>query len=587
MLTVWIKPYEGEALSSFLMRLAMSNGVDIVTLWNHIKMTHFGMAQKSDIHLIDFTPHTVINLDLFSKLTELTIEELLNLTFYNTLYKFNHSDKMYTSRILRGMIREKLHYCPECLKEKRYLRLIWKIEGVKICSKHLCYLCTHCKSCYKEISLSGIYSTGIKHCPECSHELSDKIKMGIADKQLLKQQNWLHLSWEGLFQKSNLQLTPSEVAQRLLFIINEKSPEYNYSLLVEYCKKLDINYQSLLQCARDSQKQIRAIHIAQLLEICYLKDTLPIELLNLTIPESFLKQLLNTSNLNHDAPLCLAPWCNSYLKSNSLVRMGNYYKKLKSGRVLKNQLTCTECGCQYVWNENGEQLEKDQFINGFKHLTTNPALSYNELARRLVIPTSKCKKIVAYFNARKSNIEWDEELLTKIKVGIKENVGAEEIKHWTCWSNRMHFLTYYYHIEVIRERIFKKRTMQPRVSWDKKIIELESICNEMLQKDKDITISLVSVALGVSENTIQKYQQAHSRIMEYKLIQKEQRLKKWADELYIKINEFVENFTGERFLSKELYKYIGVRQSYLVKAAPEVNDYIINIRKAYNCKSRN
>lgn len=295
------------------------------------------------------------------------------------------------------MIREKLHYCPECLKEKRYLRLIWKIEGVKICSKHLCYLCTHCKSCNKGISISGIYSTGIKHCPECSHELSDNIIMEIDDKQLLKQQNWFYLSWEGLFQKINIQLTPSEVAQRLLFIINEKSPEYNYSLLIEYCKKLDINYQSLLQCARDSQKQIRAIHMAQLLEICCLKDTLPIELLNFTIPESFLKQLLNTSNLNDDAPLCLAPWCKSYLKSNSLVRTGTHYKKLKSGRVLKNQLTCAECGCQYVWYENGEQVEKDQFINGFKLLTTNPDISYNELARRLVIATSKCKKNCCLF----------------------------------------------------------------------------------------------------------------------------------------------------------------------------------------------
>lgn len=166
-------------------------------------------------------------------------------------------------------------------------------------------------------------------------------------------------------------------------------------------------------------------------------------------------------------------------------------------------------------------------------------------------------------------------------------MGVEEIKYWTCWSNKMHYLMYYYHNYVIRERIFKKRTMQPKVSWDKKIIELESICNEMFQKDKDITFSSVSVALGVSENTIQKYQPAHSRIMEYKLLQKEQRLKKWADELYIKINEYVENFTGERFLSKELYKYIGVRQSYLIKAAPEVNNYIINIRRAYNCKWSN
>lgn len=89
-------------MSSYIMRNSMKNGIDILTLWNHIKLTYFGMAQKSDIHLIDFTPHTVINLDLLSKLTDLTVDELLNMTFYNTLYKFNHSDKMYTSRILRG-----------------------------------------------------------------------------------------------------------------------------------------------------------------------------------------------------------------------------------------------------------------------------------------------------------------------------------------------------------------------------------------------------------------------------------------------------------------------------------------------------
>lgn len=581
MFTVWIKPQNGEALSGFLMRFAQSNGIDVLTIWNLIKTNNFGTPQVSDIHLIDFTPHSVINIELLSTLTQIQTQTLLSMTFYNVLVQYGHNEKIYTSRIMRGVIRRSLHYCPLCMKEKAYLLLFWKIEGIDICLKHQCYLNTTCSFCNETIMLSSVYLGRIDCCPKCMSELNKHQYQVIADHQILGKQKWLFHAWEDLLETQEHYIIPSDLAQRLLFILNDEISDYDYKNLIEFCSDKGIKFQSLLQCARDSQKQKRAVHITQILRICFLKDKLPKELININVPDSFQSQLLKLSKRVENTPVCLAPWCTSYSKGRSLIKMGTQHKRLSSGKIYKKQFACKECGCQYVYDEEGKQIEKHHFIIGYEVLSHEPSLSLTEIINRLVLPVTKCRKIVAYFKARNGNTIWDNNLLENLLIGVKNNIRSAEIKKWSCWDNSDHFLVYYHHVDVMKERILSKKQNGPRISWPHKMLKLELICQELLQLNENITISSISSMIDVSDKTIRKWPEAYSLIQQYKKLQKETRLNHWVNEIYTKVNDYIQNYMGERLLSKDVYSHIGVKQSYLVKKAPEINEYIYSKRREY------
>src|SRR5690606_20389952 len=111
----------GETLSSFLYRLSRSNGIPMLQLWNTIKdqyTAHY--AQWNDINIIDFAPINTINIKKLSEYLDLETEILLNCTFYNVLCLFCGNSEIERSRFLSGILRKKLHYCPDCFKEKTY-----------------------------------------------------------------------------------------------------------------------------------------------------------------------------------------------------------------------------------------------------------------------------------------------------------------------------------------------------------------------------------------------------------------------------------------------------------------------------------
>ena len=102
-LTVRLKPYGGEALSSFLIRLAKANGMELLALWRMVKTPGTHCVQLADLAHIDFYPENAINLEYLGKLISSSPEHLLSGSFFYAIEKFLPSQQG-RARFLSGVI---------------------------------------------------------------------------------------------------------------------------------------------------------------------------------------------------------------------------------------------------------------------------------------------------------------------------------------------------------------------------------------------------------------------------------------------------------------------------------------------------
>jgi hypothetical protein len=104
----------------------------------------------------------------------MTKQDLCNMTFTPIISKFVEPGKIgdgttYISMISREIDRTVRWFCPKCIKEQGYYKLLWQVKEIEICDIHLIKLEYICKSCnrphlyvHKEIG-TCIYCDSICH----------------------------------------------------------------------------------------------------------------------------------------------------------------------------------------------------------------------------------------------------------------------------------------------------------------------------------------------------------------------------------------------------------------------------------------
>jgi len=71
------------------------------------------------------------------------------------------------NRELRGV--NQAQFCPACLKEAAYHRLIWSMNAVSVCLQHQCLLVGRCPQCRQNISVRAVVQG---HCLHCAADLT-------------------------------------------------------------------------------------------------------------------------------------------------------------------------------------------------------------------------------------------------------------------------------------------------------------------------------------------------------------------------------------------------------------------------------
>jgi hypothetical protein len=584
--SVRTRPNSDESLSSYLLRLSKANGLSLLFLLNSFKISrsrgHY--VQQSDLGLLDFAPNSIIDIDQLSERVNLPKEQLLQLSFYYALRTFCEDNPVERSRFISGMIRDRIYYCSDCLDKKPYFRLIWKIKDIEFCTFHGTQLIDKCCHCGSKINLS--YEINLNRCTQCGNKLSSS----RIDKEITKSefdfQIWLLQSWNTLLRPKLNFIDSSNVAMRILYILNSKQ-----SIIQE--ENLDENripnLATLLQHARNSLSHKRTLHLSILLKTLYEKQMTMDEFLTMNLPQKFIDSIRQKGVSRHEQYFCVAPWCQNYRVKGSLTKTGTSFKRLTSGETHYYYLVCKKCGCEYALNSDEELIERTYFIESYNCL--KDLILIEKSIRRLAALTGysedKIKRCLAYFNTRNifiredKTLNLDRDLITLFVNALHRGQTIKEIQKWDKWEDYNHFLIHRFHLDVILAKLEFKRT---RSSSNESALfreRVHQVLIEMLQYDIDITIDTVSKKIGFSPETLRNWG-CNTMIAKIKKQQKMKRLSWVIEKIYEDVQEYLTQNSKQRVLSHQLYSYIGIQRTVLWRIAPKVTVYISEHLKHHN-----
>lgn len=157
-----------ESLTGYLTRVGETNGIETVTALAFVLFPHY---QRQVVYaMADLPP---VTLDTLSMGTLCPTPDLLTATFYHVARKFGRTTSpTWLGRFLSGMLAPALRYCPGCLTDDGYRRLIWRFVTVYGCAEHGCRLLDRCGHCGEDIPFlaSPLRVCG---CPSCGRDLRD------------------------------------------------------------------------------------------------------------------------------------------------------------------------------------------------------------------------------------------------------------------------------------------------------------------------------------------------------------------------------------------------------------------------------
>ncbi|GAB6992133.1 hypothetical protein JCM16418A_41840 [Paenibacillus pini] len=586
MFSVRIKPMSDESLISFMTRFATENGTKMLSIWHDISRNKLINPQKADAHLLERTPEAFIILEDFAEETEVSKGQLIAMTYYHVLEKFCYPSEIPCSRILRGMMRDNLHFCPLCIEEKAYIRRQWKIDGVSCCVKHQISLSQGCSQCGNVIKIMDI--DNIEICPYCYFKLKDTPPfIEKLDVEELEKHQLVETIWSQLQYCSGNYRSPSEVATMLLYLLNEEHSIFNRNIVQRNASVLKIHLPYLLQLARNALLRKRALHIRTLLNVMVFCNIDYEYFEKLEVPEIFRDSLRTLKHDIFENIRCIAPWCTYFQRSGSLVKTGTVAKRHSDGSLLRKYVACTACGSRFAFNAKGNMVELEGFLKGYYDLQhmikENGSMTLLGLRRPVDFNRDRWWGIIAYFCTRPVFGEaekLDEDLLLAFVQSVEKNGNMNNIHKWKCWDSYRHFLLYRYHSEVMNAQVYSQRKLPMRHSLETCEEMMKALCQEMLENDQDISIERISLLLKVTSNTIRTWG-FHHYIKERKNEQGRKRLEARKKLLIDRVDEFFVQNENHRVLSKDIYSYIGIRQSYLNSIAPELNQYISEKRLQY------
>lgn len=577
-LTIRVRPYEDELLSSLLIRLANANGIDVLKFCSSFNISTSHYLQKNDIDLIDFYPLNILDIGKIAEINNLDKTTLLNKTFLKVIKKFT-AENFSRVRSFTDLIRKKLYYCPDCLKESNYYRVLWKVAGVNGCLKHNKFLIDRCHNCNKDILFKEVCIMGF--CPHCNFAL--KNCKSILDKKVLVEIN-THLikSWEYLWGDKVQSIHTNQMPLNLLYLLNGFKLDLDRTLVTRNLNK-HASLSILLQHVRGTNGCKKNLHLGIVLNILKEQNYSLEQLLKLKVPNEFMTRLQTKKKINYVS--CMAPWCSSFGEFGSLAKTGTSKKKKKDGAELKYYLFCTKCGCEYALNLNDQLVERTYFIHAYNELITVNISRSNliQLAATLKMSIDKTKRCICYFISRNQfndcyffkEFRIDMNKLKSMLNGIRGEIGLKEIRKWRIWESYNDFLVYRYHIDVINELYDEDGSNKKdyNLSNNSQFLRVKNTVEEMFEINEDITIKNVSIKLKVSPETIRNWR-GNKYIAEVKKKQRELRLQQLREEIKNKVELYINESCSENISSYELYEYLQIKRTVLWRKDKELTRFI-------------
>lgn len=543
----------------------------------------------SEINRLDFTPNKLIDFEKLSKITKVSEDTFCKHTFSSLLKVFSINNDVGRARFMLGVIRDNLYYCPLCLDEHRYYRLIWQLNGVSICPEHNIYLLNKCAKCKKEINYNTIKKINI--CPYCGNTLHN-ISSYTVIKGDVSDQVWLYNAWNSLLNLQSVNVKPNDVALKLIFLLNNKKDYFIRELVSKELSNSKI-LSTLLQHARESLSHTRVIHISFILDILSKMNVDINDFFSIVLPVTFIDSIIKKKQTIKDSKACMAHWCANFNMQGLLIKTGTSVKKKNNEMKMHYYLICPECGCEYALDEKGNMVERTYFIKGYNLVKKyiSEEIGLKELAASSDLSVDKLKRCIAYFSTRNISEfctismknEIDECLLDKFTAALENECNIKEVEHWEYWRNYNHYLMHRYHKKVMSTEIKVIKTRGKRIDINLNIKKVYDILEHMLVNDIDITLGALCDRLGIVPETIRQWK-CNVIIAEFKEIQKDTRKKLNKENTIEKAHAFILNNADKTININDLYKHLNKSRTALWRDYPELTKLLANLVKKHNRK---
>lgn len=578
-------PHLGESFSSYLQRVSKLNYINPHDIWRLFIREDTHYPQSSFSAALDICPENIIELDEFASALNLKRFQLENLTFAPVFQKFGIPlESIHSSRILSNITENYRRYCPKCLEESPYYKLVWQIAEIKFCPTHNIELLSECKQCKKSTPiLPSNCEIGV--CPKCNWNFKNGIShvYQLNPKDLRIVEDWTYLLDPST---DKLKLTPGltyeqSLASRLLYILNSRDLEIN--------RAERTRLSSIRQIARNTKVRQTYIHLNSILHFVRKCNITLEEFFKLEVPESYVNSLLEQKKKMVDSYYCIAPWCSHYKIPGSLERTSTSIKVLKSGDKQKYYMYCSDCGTEYCISKNDNSItERGNSINFAWNTVRNELsadCSFTELSRRIGVSEDKLRRALIFLLSNHlvnrqlvplvTPLSHDHKILTDIKRLIEMGIPAKSIKQ-KLHLNYNDFLFYWLSREIRLAKIIGIRKKPDKLhNIDERVILFENAINELTTENIPITIGSVCNKLNIAPETL-RYWGFLDKLKDCKALQRKNNEKQFEENIISRTEEILDDALsrGETISSENLYKMLGVKRTVLVRRFPHLTQFI-------------
>lgn len=604
---VRVKPKSGEALTSFLMRMADLNGCEVTDIRREVSLGNERSKSHIKFSRFDYDLQ-VFDRDRLATLLGLSIDELNEITamkFYSKFFSDPLSDYETAATMLRDVVcTSKRKVCPKCIKEEKALKLVWQVNEIEVCPIHGLKLKSECTGCNRPFHYSDdilVTSTCTNH--DCNADLLDGCET-VQNNDFFEQQmgffkEWSHLLYynaplaeerPGLTREQSLALKLLYVAQGQRNMFSRKEVSFLSLPIVK----------NLLALVRNNKK-VKRVRVQDLLFVLRSSGLSLAEFLEINVPSEYLTSVLEKYEIVPPSN-CLAPWCcgkkNAMHLCKDKIESRNQEEKVR----YTYYYTCTSCFMRYgchpvtgVWQEIHRQID----------LVLDILRMASEGETRCQI-ASKLKKNIFYVSEVFGYLAFHKLLpegISKAYIIDPREIPADLLGcfqnidcHWRTYPEHRYrmlkerygwslvtYSYYYANYEVQKYFMLKPSNLRKPLKKYKMLKQqVEQKVTELVFSETQISMEQVAATLDISEHALRNHglvevvREHQERQLTLHLDKEERYLRQSFDNEFMKRREIEADFP-----LKDVYPVLGRCRDFVVLRYPGLFNYIQRILLEY------
>jgi hypothetical protein len=587
---------EGEALTSYLFRVAEANGSSLRTMIHIINTQNRLRIESKMYHFLDLLPQRQVDLTLLSKLLCLSENEILSHTYYPVL------DKIYDDPL--GQIEEISHhisilvetkhrkFCRKCLINSKGFKLIWQIKNVMICKTHKEPLESICNNCGKEqpFMREEMESANCVFC-QCSfnsvHEETKKPDASLSPLYLKTYEIWEGLMKNDKSKLFNFELSRQQtIAIKILYLAQQKENKYVMTR-IQFLPKDESKF--LIRLIR-GYKTIHSFSLIGILIRFLQRSENSFETFNKVEAAQDYIESLTKEKQEIQLGNCNTPWCNHQSSNVFMIKIEPSYIK-----NYYNVSICTSCFITYgfeidtgEWGEIGGNIPL--ILNSILPLLES-GFSRSKIEKMIGISSNNINNMLGYMYNHSliphsiSYEKWiksenDLDVLNTFKklkedssgYRLKMLVQAKEQYNWSIFD----FYKYYQMPEIqlylINNKGKGEREPRKHTNLKEQLIEYQESCK---QDNKLFTAKEFNESYGVSPGILSYYSLNDELAVAREKQNEQVKLIRFED-IWSKARNFTEKMLidAKPFNCGDVYQAIGKRRPWIINNLMEFEEWI-------------